>query len=328
MSGSTEDPRGTPSGQKAPPGITPIKGSKVKPPMVYLPSTATSGVCLITMARNEPAMLAHWIWHYSQLVEAPKFVILDDASDEKMLTDLRDLFPYADIDTLRLPEGPFSDLYKANALSSLASIMTDRYATVIATDADEIICPLGAYRGTGFEELLATLPRPFAAPIGISPIHDVENEPLFDPLKSVSEQRALGQLHSVYTKPVIWQGDSWLYNPGQHVLRNRSVPVTTKLGLLHLKFVDVEVLRSRQVVRFERKRVEEERGQFGKHFQISPSRFVQNNRQLNGVDTTRNGPRLVDELESFVAENYHLEDGHYIVRDRSSVLNGRLDGLL
>lgn len=91
--------------------------------MLRTRSPATRGVCLVTMARNETEMLTHWAWHYGRLLDAPKFVVLDDASEPGMLETVRSRVPDADIDVIRLPEGPFSDQYKSNALSALATVM-------------------------------------------------------------------------------------------------------------------------------------------------------------------------------------------------------------
>ncbi len=295
--------------------------------MVRTRSPATRGVCLVTMARNEAEVLTHWAWHYCRLLDAPKFVVLDDASEPGMLETVRSRVPEADIDVIRLPEGPFSDQYKSNALSALATVMVERYATVIATDADEVVTPLGAHRDRPFDEILREIPRPFAAPIGIAPIHDIDREGPFDPLRPVAVQRAVGMLKAVSTKPVIWQGEPWVFSPGQHVLRQRRVPVTTALGLVHLKFVDADLLAARQAVRQSREMSEAQGPDVAGHWRRDPV-AMKGMQIFRDAAKLRGGPRLLDELPGFLGREFDQVEGEYVIRTLGGELRGSLAQLL
>jgi hypothetical protein len=295
--------------------------------MVRTRSPATRGVCLVTMARNEAEVLTHWAWHYCRLLDAPKFVLLDDASEPGMLETVRSRVPEADIDVIRLPEGPFSDQYKSNALSALATVMVERYATVIATDADEVVTPLGAHRDRPFDEILREIPRPFAAPIGIAPIHDIDREGPFDPLRPVAVQRAVGMLKAVSTKPVIWQGEPWVFSPGQHALRQRRVPVTTALGLVHLKFVDADLLAVRQAVRQSREMSEAQGPDVAGHWRRDPV-AMKGMQIFRDAAKLRGGPRLLDELPGFLGREFDQVEGEYVIRTLGGELRGSLAQLL
>jgi hypothetical protein len=295
--------------------------------MVRTASPATRGVCLVTMARNETDMLTHWAWHYCRLLEAPKFVVLDDASEPGMLETVQSRVPEADIDVIRLPEGPFSDQYKSNALSALASVMVERYATVITTDADEVVAPIGRHRGRAFEDVLREVPRPFAAPVGITPIHDIQKEGPFDPLRPIGDQRAVGMLKAVSTKPAVWQGEPWIFSPGQHALRQRRVPVTTALGLIHLKFIDADLLAARQAVRQGREMSEAQGTDLARHWRTDPA-TVPRMQVFTNAARLRNGPRLVDALPGFLDREFATTDGAHYIRDLSGEMRGSLDGLI
>jgi hypothetical protein len=297
------------------------------PRLMRTRSPATRGVCLVTMARNETEVLTHWAWHYCRLLEAPKFVILDDASDPGMVETVRARVPGADIDVIRLPEGPFSDQYKSNALSSLATVMVERYATVITTDADEIVAPIGPNRDRPFEELLREIPHPFAAPIGITPIHDIEREGPFDPLRAIGAQRSVGMLKAVSTKPAIWQGEPWVFSPGQHALRQRRVPVTTALGLIHLKFIDADLLAARQSVRHGREMSEAQGEDLARHWRMDPA-AMPGMRVFTDAAKLRDGPRLLDALPGFLDREFTSADGAHYIRNLQGELRGSLDGLL
>ncbi|MBF9058262.1 hypothetical protein HKCCSP123_03620 [Rhodobacterales bacterium HKCCSP123] len=297
------------------------------PRMQRTRSPATRGVCLVTMARNETEVLTHWAWHYCRLLEAPKFVVLDDASEPGMLETVRSRVPQADIDVIRLPEGPFSDQYKSNALSALATVMVERYATVIATDADEIVAPIGPHRGRPFEDLLREVPHPFAAPIGIAPIHDIAGEEPFDPLRPIAAQRSVGMLKAVSTKPAIWQGEAWVFSPGQHALRQRRVPVTTALGLVHLKFVDADLLAARQTVRHSREMSGAQGPHLARHWRRDPA-AIRGMQVFRDAAKLRTGPRLLDEIPGFLDREFDRAEGAHVIRNLNGERRGSLDGLL
>lgn len=297
------------------------------PKLVPTVSQATERVCLITMARNEPLFLAHWIWHYSISLEQPKFILIDDASDPSMVRNLRLQFPDADLDVFRLPEGPFNDQYKSNALSSIAIIAVERYAVVITTDADEIVAPIGESRGQDLFDVLRSAPRPFTAPIGVAPVHDFENEPPFDAFRSVGSQRAFGQLRSASCKPCIWQGEPWLFSPGQHGLRQRRVLIYPRLALIHLKYIDADALRKRQRERISRELSDGQNSTFGLHWKQPPERQILT-QPFSDLPSIRRASPLSEVIPTYLENSFDRWNGGYVVRNLKQVMPVSLKGEL
>jgi hypothetical protein len=297
------------------------------PSVVRTRSTATEGVCLITMARNEPEMLTHWIWYYSQALDRPKFILLDDASDPAMVETLKVRFPEADLDVIRLPEGPFADQYKSNALSALAIIAVERYAVVIATDADEIVMPIGPDRDRDLFEMLRAAPRPFAAPIGLAPIQIVGTEPAFEPESPLRDQRSVGQLRSASCKPCIWQGEPWLFSPGQHGLRQRRVPIHPRLALVHLKYVDAELTVARQGNRITRSLSPDQDEVQARHWKQGPKAMRQLPLFSEAVEF-RSAPRLTDAIPGYLKRHFDPWEGGFAVRSLRCIEPVSLEGEL
>jgi hypothetical protein len=309
------------------PGPQPDGGAMAGPTLVRTRSQSTEGVCLITMARNELVFLTHWVWHYSNALDNPRFLLLDDASDPSMVESLRARFPEADLEVIRLPEGPFSDQYKSNALSALALIAVDRFAVVIATDADEIVTPIGAALGRPLFDVLREAPAPFAAPVGVAPIQDISGEPAFDPLRSVGAQRRFGQLRSASCKPCIWKGEAWLYSPGQHGLRQRRVPITDQLALVHLKYVDADILAARQAVRQARDLSVDQEESVARHWR-QPTAELARLPLFEEARVLRDAPRLSDAIPGYLESGFDRWNGHYVIRNLRCVAPVRLDGEL
>jgi hypothetical protein len=293
------------------------------PSLVRTRSHATDGVCLITMARNEPEFLTHWIWYYSQALERPKFILLDDASDPAMVEGLRARFPEADLDVIRLPEGAFSDQYKSNAMSALALVAVERFAVVIATDADEIVMPIGA--GHDLFQMLREAPKPFAAPIGVAPIQDIATEAPFEPMRPLREQRRAGQLRSASCKPCIWQGEPWLFAPGQHGLRQRRAPIFPRLALVHLKYVDADLLATRQGVRVARSMSPDQDEAQARHWRQAPG-TMRHLPLFEQAAEFRSAPRLTDAIPGYLERHFERWEGGYAVRNLKCVEPVSLEG--
>jgi hypothetical protein len=284
-------------------------------------------VCLIIMARDEAIFLTHWIWHYSRLLERPKFIVIDDASDPAMVAGLRAEFPQADLDVIRLPEGPFLEQYKSNALSAMATIAVDRFAVVIATDANEIVMPIGPDRDRQLVDLLHEAPGPFVAPIGVAPIQDLTCEPAFDPRRPVGDQRSVGQLRSASCKPCIWKGESWLFSPGQHGLRQRRVPIFDRLALVHLKYVDAEVLAGRQAVRRARSFSAAQGDDVARHWRPSPE-AMRKMPLFAEAPGYRDAPPLTAAIPDYLNESFDRWNDGFVIRDLRQIRPVSLTGEL
>ncbi|PWK60824.1 glycosyltransferase family 2 protein [Roseicyclus mahoneyensis] len=295
--------------------------------MVRTRSQATSGVCLVTMARDEGLFLTHWLWHYSQALDAPGFLILDDGSAPGTIEAACARVPAADVQVIRLPDGPFDVQYKANALSALATVAVERHAVVIASDADEIVMPVGAARARPLFDLLMEAPAPFAAPVGVSVIHDVAREAPFDPLRPVAAQRRIGRIESAFTKPAIWKGESWLFGKGQHTLVERPTPVAPSLALVHLRLVDVGEFARRQAVRNTREiSTEQFRGR-AQHWQITPEAALKIP-EFRAPPAQGAVPRLEPAIPEFLERFCKpIADG-YAIRDLDSRMMVEIDTCL
>lgn len=178
--------------------------------------------------------------------------------------------------------------------------------------------PIGAHRDRPLEDILREVPHPFAAPIGIAPIHDIQREGAFDPLRPVAAQRAVGMLKAVSTKPAIWQGEPWVFSPGQHALRQRRVPVTTALGLVHLKFVDADLLAARQSVRQGREMSAAQAPDVARHWRRDPA-AMKGMQIYRDAAKLREGPRLLDEMPGFLDREFDRVEGgacHPVARRR------------
>jgi hypothetical protein len=297
------------------------------PSLLRTRSQAGEGVCLITMARDEPEFLTHWIWHYSRALDRPKFILIDDASEPGMVEGLRARFPQADLDVIRLPEGPFADQYKSNALSALALIAVERFAVVIATDCDEIVMPIGADSDGDLFELLRAAPMPFAAPIGVAPIQIAGTEPPFDPLRPVGAQRSVGQLRSASCKPCIWQGEPWLFSPGQHGLRQRRAPIFPRLALVHLKYVDAELLAARQGLRGSREMSHDQDDTQARHWRQRPAAIRRLPLFTEAADFV-DAPRLTEAIPGYLQRHFEPWQGGYAVRSLKCIAPVSLGGEL
>lgn len=287
--------------------------------MVRTRSQATRGVCLVTMVRDEGLYLTHWLWHYTQVLDAPCFLILDDGSAPGMVEAACARVPGADVQLIRMPDGPFDVQYKANALSALAIVAVERHAIVIASDADEIVTPIGAARSRPLFDLLMQAPAPFAAPVGVSVIHDVAREAAFDPLRPVVEQRRIGRLETAFTKPVIWKGEPWLFSKGQHTLVQRPTPVEPSLALVHLRLIDVDEFARRQAVRNTREiSTEQFRGR-AQHWKITP-KAARSRAEFHDIPAPGRLPALEAAIPGFLARDFTPITGGYAIRD----LNGQM----
>lgn len=297
--------------------------SRAMPIAWPVPEGAT-GVCLITMARAETLMLTHWISHYTRALDNPKFILIDDASHPDMVGTLRATFPDADLDVIRLPAAPFSTPYKSAALSALAAFAVGRFEAVIATDADEIVVPVGAARERPFIETLRAAPAPFAAPVGLMPIHGRDEAP-FDPMRPVGAQRAAGLLNVPSTKPALWKGRAGVFAPGQHELVDAAVPVVGDLALVHLKWVDRDALLERQTVRLERDFASAHGT--GAHWR-RPLAHLKGLARFKAPPQPDSAPPLLAAIEPFLRKTMTVSGERFILRGGEATQLVRFDGAI
>lgn len=279
-------------------------------------NAANKSVGLLTMVKDEDCFLIHWLTHYARHLDDPRFYIIDDASqavDTAAILRQTGLDPLCSL--LRLPAGPFSDRYKASLLSSIAAGLLERHATVIASDVDEIVTPIGEARSVPLDDLLAAAPSPFVSPIGVLPVHEWSTEKPFDPTAPLAGQRSWGFLHGGSTKPIVWKGMAGEFTPGLHTLKGRDVPVVPHLATMHLRFVDRDTALLRQERRNHVVYATTQTPEQGAHWRTSPDKFALNS-LLNPKGRVEGAPDITAEAPRFMQDHMKKVGDHFILKER------------
>lgn len=206
----------------------------------------TRGYCFVTMVKDEEPYLLQWISHYLREMDEAAFVIIDHGSRPSVRSFMQATFPGANVSVITLPPFPFDDFYKSQALSAVAALCLGGYATVVATDVDELLVPLsGAAAGPALAEVIDRCTAPFTAPVGIDFIQNTATEAPFDFSRPLLAQRDYCCFSSSYCKPCIWKGAVSTFGAGQHRIPD-PFDFDERIGLAHLKLVDEETSLIRQ----------------------------------------------------------------------------------
>jgi hypothetical protein len=158
---------------------------------------------------------------------------------------VKEKYPELDICIFKIPNVEFDDRFKSSALSAVANMLQACFGVVITSDVDEIVIPID--KGDSLKTLLLGLEDEFVAPIGMEPVQNSESEISFDNSKNVLSQRRVLFLTSGYTKPIIWKSSA-NFTPRLHGL-DKPYTVNTELGLVHLRSVNIEECRKKQINR-------------------------------------------------------------------------------
>lgn len=212
------------------------------------PRDPVAPLACVTMARDDGFFLEIWARHYLAAEPQVRLYILDHASQSDTAADLvARLGPQAarQITVIPLPEFGFDVQYKAAALSALAAALVHGFASVIATDSDEVVLP--APGEAGLMQILAEEAGDCLMPLGFAFVQHLEREAAFDPARPLLEQRHYGCLSAAYTKPAIWRAAN-RYGPGQHQTMRPARPLP-RLILAHLHHVDAAQHAARSAFR-------------------------------------------------------------------------------
>jgi hypothetical protein len=191
---------------------------------------------VLTMVRDEGAMLRRWVSHYAGQVGADRLLVVDDNSTDGSTDDLP-------CPVVRLPatlRKPF-EAARMGIASGIAAGLLDAFDAVAFTDADELLVADPA-RHAGLRELLAARPKAdILGVLGLNVIHHLTREGPLDPDRPVSEQRRLAKFLPLMCKPAVKRVPAaWAH--ASHAV-TEPYEVDPDLYMFHLKFADRDHLR-------------------------------------------------------------------------------------
>ena len=203
-------------------------------------------VAVITMVRDEGAVLPLWLRYYGDQVGVENLYVVDDNSTDGSTDDLP-------CDVLRVPgvRGGKFEPSRMRLVSGVAHGLLGLYDAVIFCDADEFIVPDPA-RHRGLVDFVAS--RAGAAAVGVqgyNVVQHVESEAPLDLTAPILAQRSYAVFVPTMCKPSIsYTGAAWV--AASHGIR-ADYRVDAELFMFHLKFADRDQLHAaaekrRQVV--------------------------------------------------------------------------------
>ena len=210
----------------------------------------TVRIAVMTMVRNEGAILPRWQRYYGGQVGPRNLFVLDDMSTDGSLDSL-------DATVIHLPTratvarrsdqpGPHDSsagapaFRKTAAANKFAAALLEFYQAVIFVDADEFIVP-DPRSYDSLQDFMRKNEDPVIAPLGLNIVHRTDAEATLRPDELLLRQRRYVKVSSLMSKPAIkrvparWTG-------GTHGIA-REYRVRTDIFLLHAKFADAETLR-------------------------------------------------------------------------------------
>jgi hypothetical protein len=204
----------------------------------------SSRVRVITMVKNEQFMLGKWLDYYGGQFGRDRLLVIDDSTDDGS-TDNLDV-PVLRIDSRRAKSDDF-DFNRTQLVNHLAQglLLYDDY--VIYTDADEFLVA-DPDRYESLPAFLADNPGlDVVSGVGLNVLHNVREEPEFDPSRPILQQRHYAKFARRYCKPLIKRvPNKW--GKGFHSIGHKY-DVNTSLYLLHLKWYDLGTSLQRQGLR-------------------------------------------------------------------------------
>jgi hypothetical protein len=192
-------------------------------------------VAVITMVRDESAMLPRWLRHYGAQFGERNLYVLDDQSQDGSTSGLA-------ATVISMPKRATSSgdrvfgAFKSTVANKLGAALLEMYDVVILVDADEFIVP-DPRRYSGLREYLERHPdADVLAPVGVNLVHVPDREPTLDPTMPLLRQRRHVKVVPGMCKPAIkriparWTG-------GTHGIR-APYGLSRDLYLVHAKYAD------------------------------------------------------------------------------------------
>lgn len=196
-----------------------------------------ASVAAITVVKDEAVMLPRWTHHYGETLGVDRLVVLDNDSQDGSVEDLS-----VEVRHLgELPGGGGFERARLGVANETALELLERFDWVVFTDADEFLV-FDPELHTSLGALLATSSSPAVAPLALNVVQDLDHEAPLDPERPVLEQRSYAQFTEVMCKPSSKRLPlSWAH--ASHGIQS-TYEVRPDLVMLHLKFADLERLRS------------------------------------------------------------------------------------
>lgn len=201
----------------------------------HLVSAAPEGqlpsVAVMTMARDEGAMLGRWVRHYAAQVGAEHVYVVDDQTTDGSTDDLAG--PVLRIPPLRKRGFEPS---RMEVMAGLSAGLLAAYDAVVFCDTDEFIVPDPDHHASLLHYVAARPGRQAVGVTALNVVHDVSREgPLRDDAPVLS-QRALAKFAPLMCKPSL----KWVPARWAHASHGIECPyaVDPELFMFHLKFAD------------------------------------------------------------------------------------------
>ncbi len=192
-------------------------------------------VAVLTVARDEAAMLPRWVAHYGSHVGVENLVVIDDNTSDGSTDDLP-------CTVLRIPGfGPKGfEARRIRLVSGLASGLLQVYDVVIFVDVDEFLVPDPA-QFEGLKDYFRQRPHDVMAPLALNVVHHVGAEGPLRQGRPVLAQRQFAKFAPVMCKPSMKRIDApWA--AASHGVR-APYAVDPGIFMLHLKFADRDLLQ-------------------------------------------------------------------------------------
>lgn len=193
-------------------------------------------VAVITMTRDEAAMLPRWVGYYGSQVGNDNLFVIDDNS----VDGSTDQLPCT---VLRLPPGPWKANWmqtRIDLVNSLSRGLLSCFDVVVFTDVDEFLVP-DPRRHSGLRAFLqARADSDVVGALALNVLHDPGGEAPLEEDRPVLAQRRLVAFAPGMCKPLVKRRPApWLQ--GFHGIKAPYV-IDPELLLLHLKYADAEAL--------------------------------------------------------------------------------------
>lgn len=193
-------------------------------------------VAVLTVARDEAALLPRWVAHYGAQVGLENLQVFDDGSSDGGTEALP--CPVRPVRGFR--PGRFeSD--RIRLVSDAAAGLLASYDVVVFTDVDELLLPDPALHAGLVDYLAARRDVPVMAPLALNVVQHVDLEGPLDPSRPVLGQRSFAKFAPVMCKPALKRVPA-PWTAASHGVRAAYRP-DPELFMVHLKFADRDALQ-------------------------------------------------------------------------------------
>jgi hypothetical protein len=194
---------------------------------------------LITMVHNESVFLPIWLRYYSRYFAPEDMYVLDNDTTDRSTE--RGGF-------VRIPAGhdTVDHTWMVRTIEGLQHELLERYAMVLVTDVDEIVCPVPEWGTLG--DYLDRFDEEWVNCLGYELAHRPETEAPLRLDRLILDQRGHWFFNDGYNKaalasvPLTWK-------PGFHGRADQHANIDPDLRLIHLHRMDYDICRERHRTR-------------------------------------------------------------------------------